>query len=154
MAGEFVLLDENEQPILVEQVALPDQSGIIAVQLNQPLEADRSYAWIFSVLLNPHSPSQNPAVEGIVQVVTPETTLTTQLAATTSQTEQVAIYQQHQIWQDALTTLAELRCAEPQNTTLTNHWTNLLQSAGLGVINDAPLLTCSALANETATAQP
>jgi hypothetical protein len=140
--AEFVLLDENQQPILIEQVTLPAVAGIVAIPLSQPLAANRSYAWGFSISVNPRSSSQNPRVEGIVRRIAPTAGLSTQLQTLTSPQEQAAIYAEHGIWHDALTMLAEQRLAAPNNTTLITDWSHFLDSAGLGAIATAPFLDC------------
>ncbi|MBD3886030.1 DUF928 domain-containing protein [Phormidium tenue FACHB-886] len=142
ISAEWVLLDEKQLPIQTERIILTETPGIISLSPTQPLETNRSYAWVFSILANPQSPSQNPKVEGIIQRIEPNVSLQTQLQQNLSQLEKVAIYANRGIWHDALTALAEQRLTTPSDETLNSQWVDFLNSVGLEAIANAPLLDC------------
>lgn len=54
--------------------------------------------------------------------------------------KQVVLYQSNGFWFDALTTLAEQRRLNPNDSTLTTEWANLLKSEGLDAIVQEPLV--------------
>jgi hypothetical protein len=139
--AEWVLLDENQQPLQTERIVLSSSPGIISFTLTQPLEADRAYTWVFSILANPQSPSLNPKVEGMIQYRIANARLQAQLQ-NLSQLEKIKIYANQSLWHDALTLLAEQRLTAPDDATLTTHWTDFLNSVGLGAIAEAPLQNC------------
>ena len=138
---EFVLLDENQRPLYRERIVLSGESGIIGVQLTQPLEVNRLHRWTFQILMT-DEPSRDPVVEGFVKRIEPDTTLSNQLITATSPQERIRIYANHGVWHDTLTELAEWRRAHPSDANLESDWTNLLTSVGLEAIANAPLLNC------------
>ena len=140
--AEFVLLDENQLAISIEQLTLPSTSGVVEVQLSQPLAVNQPYQWVFSILENQRNPSQNPAVEGVIQRVEPDANLAIALQNTVTHRERIAAFAQNGIWHDALTELATLRRSEPNNPAIAQDWRSFLSSVGLAIIDEAPLLNC------------
>jgi hypothetical protein len=140
--GQLTVLDESEQPIATEQVTLSTEAGVVGVALSQPLRPDRPYHWVFSILINPRRPSQNPTVEGVIQWTEPNTAIANQLNQARSPLEKVAIYRQHQIWQDALTELIALRQNQPDDANVNEIWNDLLEEQGLEAIANAPISDC------------
>ena len=141
LSAEFVLL-ERKQVVHKQLIGLSETPGIIHIYLTLPLETDEQYRWLFSILINPQRPSQNPAVEGLIQRIEPDSTLNSQLKEATSQRELMAIYARNGIWHDALTSLAQLRREAPGDASLTANWSDLLSSVGLGAIAEFPLVDC------------
>ncbi|GAA6620837.1 hypothetical protein NUACC26_066550 [Scytonema sp. NUACC26] len=78
-------------------------------------------------------------VEGWVQRVNLEPTLRDRLKQATPQ-QQAVIYAREGIWYDALTSLAELQLANPQNSVLVEDWKSLLTTIGLEKIVTQPLV--------------
>ncbi|NEO94546.1 MAG: DUF928 domain-containing protein [Moorea sp. SIO3G5] len=139
---EFVLVNQNQQAVLVKSMTLSGTPGIVSVPLNQPLETDQLYRWQFSVLVNPQNPSGNPAVEGLVKRITPDSSLSSKLNAATSPRDRIAIYASHGIWHDAMTALAQLRSQKPEDSRLERDWQDFLGSVGLRAIAVKPLVDC------------
>lgn len=140
-SAELVLLDTNQQATFVQPVTIGDAQGIIRVALNQPLEIERPYHWVFSVE-GRNNTAEPLFVEGFIQRVAPNTTLAAALTSAPSKPEQMALYAEHGIWHDALTLLLDLRRAAPTDTVLANQWTSFIESVGLGAIADAPVSAC------------
>ncbi|HEY9627093.1 MAG TPA: DUF928 domain-containing protein [Coleofasciculaceae cyanobacterium] len=141
--AELVILDDRQQPIQTERITLPAESGIISVTLRRSLPVNQPYRWIFSVWINPQSPSQNPKVEGLIQRIQPDATLRHQLTEAT-EADRLALYVEHNLWHDRLTALAAI-AATPQAPE--SGWSNLLDSVGLGAIADEPILNCCGSVN-------
>ncbi|MBW4565770.1 MAG: DUF928 domain-containing protein [Mojavia pulchra JT2-VF2] len=138
---EFVLKDESIKPsqtLYRTTVKAPEIPGIVSVGLpatTSPLQAGKMYHWYFKMkgICDSQQPVQREYqeyVEGWVQRVNPNPRLANSLKQATPQ-QRVGLYAENGIWYDALTTLAELRLAKPQDTTLATDWTNLLNSVGL-----------------------
>lgn len=140
VAAELALLDENAHVISIQTIELPAESGIVSAQISQPLAIGQTYRWVFSTLHDPHAPSQNPTVEGILQRVSPDSTLTAALNAANSPQERAQALAQQGIWHDALDVIAQLRSAEPDNTIARQSWISLLSSVGLGAITEKNVL--------------
>jgi hypothetical protein len=66
-----------------------------------------------------------------VQRVEPNLQLTDALTNAQSASDRASIYAASGIWQDALATLAEQRCARPGDATLKTSWSRLLTSVQL-----------------------
>ncbi|MHC5936151.1 DUF928 domain-containing protein [Nostoc sp.] len=145
---EFVLKDEStklSQTLYRTTVTIPEEPGIISIRLNAttpPLEVDKMYHWFFKIKINcnPQQPPEQEYVEGWVQRVN----LNPKLVDSPKQAtplQRVKLYADNGIWYDALTTLAELRLAKPEDPTLAVEWMNLLKSVDLENLAKQPLLT-------------
>ncbi|RCJ41019.1 hypothetical protein A6770_36625 [Nostoc minutum NIES-26] len=146
---KFVLLDEKNNSLTKEPIpiTLSNTPGVIRVSVpttEKPLEIGQYYHWYFLIDCNPQSRSEDIAVEGLVQRIVPNEELTRRLKTTTPR-QQVALYAQAGIWQDALTTLGELRARQPQDASLANDWKNLLESVGLENISTEAIPPCCTL---------
>lgn len=150
---EFVLQDEQDKDVYRTRVSLPDRPGIISLRLPPtatPLKVNQNYHWFFKIAgENSCIPAGNlvkDSVEGWVQRVSPDPTLTNQLTAVTPQ-QRLTLYAAHGLWYEALTTLAELRRQQPTNADLALNWSQLLQSVGLSSVASQPLVPCCTATN-------
>lgn len=127
---EFVLQTDNDTTIYRQNITAPPAPGIVRVQLqNQKsiLEANKPYHWFFKVRVACDSqPATLNYVEGWVQRVNLDASLREQLNKS-SPRQQAAIYAKNGIWFDALTTIAELRLANLDDSQLTEDWKYLLK---------------------------
>ncbi|NES82627.1 MAG: DUF928 domain-containing protein [Moorea sp. SIO2B7] len=143
--AEFVLLDDNRKFIDKWEISLSGKPGVVSFQIPQPLkETGKEYQWLFSLLIHPRNPADNPTVEGMVKVVELDSDLDSKLSTITEPRERIVFYANHHIWHDALTSLANLNCKNNGDSTLVtdghNDWYNLLNSVGLGAIAQTPLV--------------
>lgn len=139
---EFKLQDNEENDMYHSAIALPEKPGVIAVPLPgtaPALAVGKNYRWFFKIYYRSVLPEPPQFVEGTIQRVNPNPTLSNQLKTATPQ-QQVALYAANGIWFNTLTTLAELRLKSPQDTKLADDWKSLLQSVGLGDVAAAPLI--------------
>jgi hypothetical protein len=139
--AEFALLDENQQPILLQSMTLTGEAGIIGVPLTQPLVPGQIYRWAFSMMGSRPAHDLHLFVEGRVQRIEPDAALATQLS-TASEPDRLAIYLQQGIWHDALTSLVAWHHRDPTDSTWADQWSKLLAAVGLETIAQAPLLDC------------
>jgi len=138
---EFSLQDSQQNDVYRSAIAPPPTPGVIGVRLpaSAPaLAVDKSYRWYFKIYCEAR-PAPPVFVNGVIQRVNPNPTLSQQLKTATPQ-QQVGLYAANGIWFNALTTLAELRLSKPQDPKLTADWTSLLQSVGLGDVAAQPLV--------------
>ena len=146
---EFVLKDESSklsQTLYRTKVTIPEVPGIISIRLSAttpPLQVDRMYHWFFKmkIICNPQQPPEQEYVEGWVQRVNLNPKLVDSPKQVTPQ-QRVNLYAENGIWYDALTTLAELRLAKPEDPTLAVEWINLLKSVDLENLAKQPLIKC------------
>jgi hypothetical protein len=151
---EFVLQDargnEVYQTSFTESGTRP---GVVSFQLPPtapPLEVDAPYHWYFLIYCTPENPV---FVEGWVQRVNPEPSLATQIEEASPQ-EQVQLYREAGIWQDALTTLGQMRRDNPEDETLMEQWTQLLQSIELEALAQEPIISCCTPPTDQHSASP
>ena len=142
LAAEFVLLDEKGTEYK-QTVSLPAKPGVISVlPTAKPLEVEKSYRWIFSVLCDPKSPSANAVVKGWVQRVAIPAHLMPQTSTIETATlhDRAALLAANGIWFDAVTLLGNARFNQPLDAAIANDWENLLSSVGLENVAKAPLV--------------
>ncbi|MBW4563394.1 MAG: DUF928 domain-containing protein [Mojavia pulchra JT2-VF2] len=134
--AEFVLQNEDSNPIYQKAIALPDRPGVIGISLPttvSPLALNKRYRWFFNIYCDQEKQSPPIYVEGVIQRVSLSQATVQQLQTAQPQ-QQAAIYAQNGIWHDALTILAQLRQKNPQNVALQTEWRSLLTSIGLGEV--------------------
>lgn len=139
---EFVLQDDLGNNIYQTSfTASAKPPGIVKLRLPStvaPLEIGKMYHWYFSIYCD----SDNPVfVEGWIQRVALNPALMNRLQKATPR-ELMVLYAANGIWHDALTTLAELRSANPQDATLIADWVSLLHPVGLEAVAPEPMSQC------------
>lgn len=133
--AEIMVQNDKGQDVLIDapiRITLPKDQGFLGLRvLSQPLEVDTPYYWYFSVICDPDRPSRNPSVDGIVWVLPNEEVQfeESNLTLTSPRLEQkIQEYTGAGLWYDALTLLAQERCADPENTELVDAWKALLEA--------------------------
>ncbi len=141
---EFVLEDKNGSEVYKSTFKTSGKSGIVAISLPaqaglSPLEIGQDYTWSLSIICQPDDRSRDISVQGLVRRVALNPTLSTQLRQASPQ-QQVELYAEARLWQDALATLAQLRRDNPTDSTVAADWAKLLKSADLEDITQESLL--------------
>lgn len=135
---EFVLKDANNNKLYGSVYSISGQPGIFQLSLpdNVSLEKGKDYQWELAILCNPQKRQADKYIQGKLQrrAISPE--LQAQIERTAIAVEKAKLYAQAEIWQEALTTLAQAYASDPQA------WKALLTSAGLGEFAQAPFLNC------------
>lgn len=144
VSAEFVLQDEADNDIYRAAVKPAGVAGVVGVRVPDtiaPLQPGKLYHWFFKVKVACSSmqPSALDFVEGWVQRTTLDTRLTNQLKQALPR-QKAELYAQNGLWYDALTTLAELRLANPNDPVTLTNWTSFLQSAGLVQAASVPII--------------
>lgn len=141
--AEFRLLSSTDQEIYTTTVALNGVPGVVSLQIpgevTARMEPGKDYRWQFSLNCTPGDPSKNPFLEGIVQRVEANSALMDALTLATTARDRASVYASAGIWQDAIATLAEQRCAQPNDRTLRTSWNTLLKSVELEKFAQEPL---------------
>lgn len=143
--GELVILDSQQHSLSSSTITLPSTEGIIGLQLNYPLEIDQGYRWQLSAVIDAQSPAQNPTVEGLITRISLISDLNKQVSIAKSEREIANLYARAGIWQDALTSLGQLRCGQHSDTNIEDDWSNLLDIGGLKAIASNPIVNCNQL---------
>lgn len=144
--AQFLILSDDRTEVFYETtLTLPKRSGIISVTLPTaapPLTVGKQYQWFLVLGCDAIDQSANPSVEGWVERITPDAALAKRLQKA-SPKERVQIYASNGIWHEAITTLAQLRQANPTDTLTIAGWQELLQSVSLGQVATEPLLNAT-----------
>ncbi len=141
--GEFMLLDDQGQPMLKEPIAivLAEQAGFVKFTLpadpsfwkpGKSMMVGKRYNWFFSIVCNGSQASVNPSVRGWVERIEKPKTLDEQLKKATP-TDQFGIYLQAGSWYESVTSLAQHR----QDSR--NSWLAVLDQFGLTKTVDEPI---------------
>jgi hypothetical protein len=142
--AEFALIDENENLIYETTLKINNAPGVMSVSIPAnknvpPLEAGKNYRWSIALVCYPDDRSTDVVETGIVRRVELSADILRQLDAADPR-QKTVIYAENGIWQDALSTLAAARRANPNDTDLAADWESLLDSVKLGEIAAEPIL--------------
>lgn len=144
--AEFVLKEEATNTILYEHKFYIRQGhGIVSFQppeTTPPLEVNKTYKWEFFFSCNLNS-QPNFRLFGEVARIATSPELQQELEEAEPQ-KKVEIYARNGLWYEAVTLLAKLRLADPQNDQLAADWASLLQDkdVDLGHMTQEPILPC------------
>ncbi|MGI2903269.1 DUF928 domain-containing protein [Tolypothrix sp. VBCCA 56010] len=133
-SGEFVFQDDLGNDVYRMPLTLPEKSGAIGISLPQnpqyALKTNNKYQWYFKVYCGDRSnTSEYFYVKAWVQRVALTSELESQLK--TAKPEEYNAYATNNIWQDAVTNLAELRRTNSASRVVAEDWANLLRAVGL-----------------------
>ncbi|MGF1675310.1 MAG: DUF928 domain-containing protein [Rivularia sp. (in: cyanobacteria)] len=141
--GEFVLQDEAHNNVYQTDLSIDQGEGIysISLPLEKSLKTDKTYQWYFKLYCKPDKSSNPIYVRGWVERVAIEPLQQKQLIATYSPEQRFAFYVQNDIWYSALTELAQLKKANPDNRILAKYWLQLLNNIGLKELSNKPIIS-------------
>jgi len=142
--AEFILEDESGNQIYQQDLTIKNLSGVIGVSISAntnvpPLEVGKSYTWKFTVVCDAEDRSSDQLESGIVRRVELSADILSELEKADPR-QKTVIYAKNGIWQDALSTLAAARRANPNDTDLAADWKSLLDSVTLGEIAKEPIV--------------
>ncbi|MGK7900366.1 MAG: DUF928 domain-containing protein [Hormoscilla sp.] len=142
----FSLKDAQNNDVYQTSLQLPEDGGIVAIKIPEsagPLKVGQKYVWSFGIICTAETPEDSSPVmfvAGEVQRTEASPTIKSQLAEA-NLLKQAAIYAQNGIWVEAVTTLAQLRQSQPENSKIAAEWKHLLGSVGLEAIASVPLVS-------------
>jgi hypothetical protein len=141
-AAEIVVVDDEGNDVYLSRLTLTNSSGVLKASLpaTVALETGKAYIWQFSLICNPLNRRQDVIVQGTFL----RTDLASQDKATLARTAPLAqanLYANRQIWNETVTTVAQLRSSTPRE------WEGLLRSVGLDAIAQKPFVDCCTLQN-------
>ncbi len=139
--GEFVLVDSNDQEVYYTQFQLPSTPGIISLEIPKKVALKPgNYTWSFMVICDSRYRNRDKYVEGSLEYVEPNQGLTSQISNKLS-LEKAQLYANSSLWFETLDTVIQIRQENPQA------WQELLESVGLGMLADVPILDCCQVDN-------
>ncbi len=157
---EFVMLDSANKTVYRMPVMVPSKPGLISIHSPSTapaLDTKALYHWALKATVTPPSIELSGAkskpdvysIDGWIQRISPGPDLIKKLQQATPQ-QQARLYAENGIWFDAVTTLAELRLANPAPADLSKtggtpddgatDWAQLLQSVKLEMFAAEPIV--------------
>ncbi len=135
---------DKDAPIYDTTLHVPSQPGIVRLSLPNdaalpPLKEGKTYHWYLSLVCGTEDSTKYGRADGWIERIAPSVPLTNELKKA-SLPDRPKIYGKAGIWQETLTTLAELRSASPNNLALVTDWEALLTSVGLDAVAKQPLI--------------
>lgn len=129
--------------------------GVVSVRLpstEAPLKIGQLYTYLFVVLCDPNESSQNKFVAASVERIASSASLASQLSTVTPR-ERAVLYAQEGFWYESLTTLGELRRANPNDAGLTADWgalldATVLEASDLNKIKQEPIVPLNQIKQE------
>ncbi len=142
--AELILEDESGNKIYQQDLTIKNISGVIGVSIPAntnvpPLEVGKSYTWKFTVVCDPEDRSSDQLETGIVRRVELSPDILSELEKADPRLK-TFIYAENGIWQDALSNLAAVRRANPNNPVFKSDWESLLGSVELDQIAAEPIV--------------
>jgi hypothetical protein len=141
--AEFSVQNEgSDQEIHETKFNLTGKPGIVGMRIPNtapPLELGQKYLWQVSVICNDNNPQERLNAGSWIERVPIDRTLATRIDRATAR-EKPALYAEAGIWQDTVSTLAELLYRNPNDQSLTQDWASLMQSANLNNVANQPIV--------------
>ena len=144
-ASTAELLVQNEagdREIYYTTLNLTGKPGIVGIRIPNtapPLEVGRKYQWQFSVLCDPKDPTDRLSTASWIERVSIDPTQASRIDRATPR-ERLSLYAEAGIWQDMVSTLAELLYSNPNDQSLAQDWASLMQSVNLNNFANQPIV--------------
>ena len=148
---EFLLLNKNQTKTIYQtSINLTDRPGIIQIQLPSEtanaLETNTNYSWRFNLDCKPDKTmAPDLVLQAWIRRVPANRTLANQLGSDKSQ--EYLVYKHHNIWYDAIASLAQLHFANPDDSELTQAWQDTLKLLELDWVISEPLVNSELFSN-------
>ena len=134
--GEFVLVDADQNEVYDTQFQLPTTPGIITLTIPTTVALQPgNYTWSLMVICDSRYRNRDKYVQGSIEYLgsMPELERTIQRK---SALEQAQLYAKSSLWFETLDVVAQIKAENPQE------WQGLLQSVGLEMFVEIPILDC------------
>lgn len=145
--ARFVLKEQEQDDNAIYETTfnIPVTRGIVSVELPEtalsPLKVGKTYHWFFVLVCDTEDSSRNAIADGWIKRIKPSDGLAKALEKTSFR-DRPRVYGKAGIWQDTLTTLAQLRRSRPTDPKVTADWEQLLNEIGLSAIAKDPVVDC------------
>ena len=114
--------------------------GVIEVgfsDITPKLTTNENYEWSLVLKCNGQTRPDSPILGGSIKRI--DSTVSTD--SDVSLSEKAQAYGDAGLWYDVLGTLAMMRTEDPSRLQVAEHWSTVLETVGLDIIADAPLVT-------------
>jgi hypothetical protein len=147
--AKFTIRTDNEQTLFYTiELSLPSEAGIISFTLPAAapsLAVNKDYHVYLTVICDQSDFSRNPSVDSWVKRVEPDVNLSQALVKANKDIgKQLRLYADGGIWHEALVTLVQMRCSQPNDLIVKLTWREFLESVGLkNVVSESLNSACT-----------
>jgi hypothetical protein len=137
-AAEFSLRSRMGQGVYRTMIALTTTPNLLSITLPaqaMSLEVGKLYTWSFAIICNPDDRLDDRFVTGMVQRITLDATRLHQIQQA-SPREQATLYQQANVWYEAIAVLYRLKRSQRNDPGISTAWRELLQAGGVDTMID------------------
>jgi hypothetical protein len=137
--AEFSLRSRTGQGVYRTMIALTTTPNLIGITLPaqaMPLEVGKLYTWSFAIICNPNDRLDDRFVTGMIQRRELDATRLRQIQQAPPRT-QVALYQQADVWYDAIAVMYQLKRSQRNDPGISTAWRELLQAGGIDTMIDS-----------------
>lgn len=134
----FSLQDEQTKQYYQTILPLPEKHGVMEVKIPNSvaaLKTGKNYQWSLVIICTEELEPDSPWISGWIRRVEANLSLNNQPTL-----ELVSQLAKMGIWYDSLSTLAQLKRSQPNNSTVATSWQELLNSVELNAIANEPLI--------------
>lgn len=134
--------EAGDQELYSTSFTLSGKPGIVGIRIPDTapaLEVGQKYLWQVSVTCDPSKPEDQLFAMSWVERVALDSDLARQVNQATPR-EKSTLYAEAGIWQDTVSTLAELRLSNPNDPSVAQDWASLMQSVNLSDLANKPVV--------------
>ncbi|MDJ0648661.1 MAG: DUF928 domain-containing protein [Xenococcaceae cyanobacterium MO_188.B19] len=141
---EFLLRNEEDELIYKTLVKATSKGGIMSVKVPELVkesakESSDNFHWYLSLICDNNKRSQDIVLEGWIEYVELNNSLKDKINLSNS-IKKANLYQQEEIWYDALLALAEQKKSNSNQTSIQTEWSQMLESVGLSDLASKPII--------------
>ncbi len=141
---ELLLRNQEDELIYKTLVKTTSEGGIMSIEVPELVKesakgASDNFHWYLSLICDNNKRSQDIVLEGWIQYVDLNNSLKQQINLSNS-IKKANLYQQEEIWYDALLALAEQKKSNFNETSIQTEWSQILESIGLSYLESKPLI--------------
>ncbi|MEM9922799.1 MAG: DUF928 domain-containing protein [Cyanobacteria bacterium P01_D01_bin.50] len=144
--GVFSLKDAKGNTLHEMTVPVSGKAGIISIKIPKDLKIEKSYQWFLALKMDGQLSPRTPYVDGWIKRIQPNKEITRSMQEK-DLLNIAKTFGKEGVWYDCVATLASLRAAQPDNSTLKKHWSELLESVGLQDLDKASLIALNNISN-------
>ncbi|MEM6611138.1 MAG: DUF928 domain-containing protein [Cyanobacteria bacterium P01_C01_bin.72] len=129
----FSIRDANEDYDYLTKMTISDRAGIVSLTIPDDapaLDVNQEYQWSLSLLCDNKLRPDSPVAQGDIMRVATDNSLIDQLGHA-DLLESAVIYGKAGLWDETISSLAELKSINPTDQDISDNWEGLLTSVGL-----------------------
>ncbi len=141
---EFLLRNKEDELIYKTLIKATSQGGVMSVKVpgivkESYQKSDNKFHWYLSLICEEKKRSQDIVLEGWIKYVQLNNSFQEKINISDS-IKKADLYQQEEIWYDALLALAEDKKSNSNGTSIQREWSEILESIGLSDLASQPLI--------------